>query len=173
MKSRKYGAGELSLFAVFISAGLVLQYAESRFSVIPVPGGKIGLANIVSIINIFMFGGGNATVIACIRAFAGALLSGGAGAVPYSVAGAAASVAVMQCCKRLFYPRMSMIGMSMIGAVFHNLAQLCVAAVLFGTVYIFSYLPLMIAAGTLGGAVTGYAAQLFANRFLFRRTKQD
>lgn len=165
MRKPKYSAYDMCLFAVFIAVGIVLQYAESRITITPVPGGKIGLANIVSIINIFMFGGGNAEVIAIIRAFLGSLLSGGVGAVPYSVAGAAAATAVMSVCKR-FYPRMSMIGISIIGAAAHNIAQLCVAAILFGSAYIFSYLSVMLIAGLVGGCVTGYAAELFWKRYI-------
>ena len=171
MFKNKYGVREISIFAVFISIGLVLQYLESRITVTPVPGGKIGLANVVSIINIFMFGGGNALLIAGIRAFLGALVSGGVSAVPYSVAGAVFSVLAMWLCKNLFYPRLSMIGISMIGAVFHNIAQLCVAAAVFGTIYIFSYLPVMFVSGVIGGMATGYAAQLFGNRFLNRNVR--
>ncbi len=166
MKKRIYGVRELCIFALFISLGLVLQYVESFFTVIPVPGGKIGLANIVSIVNIFMFGGGNALVITTIRAFVGAILTGGVSAVPYSVCGAVVSVLLMWVFKKLFYPKMSIIGISVIGAAGHNTAQLCVAGIFFSSGYIFSYLAPMLAVAILGGAVTGYTAKLFMQRYL-------
>ena len=52
-----YTPKKIGIMAMFVAIGLVLQYAESRFLVLSVPGGKLGLANVVSIINIFMFGG--------------------------------------------------------------------------------------------------------------------
>lgn len=165
MKKRVYGVKELCLFAIFISLGLVLQYIESFFTVIPVPGGKIGLANIVSIVNIFMFGGGNALLITTIRAFIGAILTGGATAVPYSVGGAVVSVILMWVSKKFLYPKLSIIGISIIGAAGHNVMQLCVASILFSSGYIFSYLAPMLAVAVLGGAVTGYAAKLFMERY--------
>ena len=166
MKKKKYGVKELSIFAMFIALGLVLQYVEGFFTAIPVPGGKIGLANIVSIVNLFMFGGVNALLITAIRAFLGALLIGGITAVPYSVSGAIVSVVLMWIIKKCFYPKVSMIGISIAGATGHNIAQLCIASIVFSSGYIFSYLAPMLVVGLLGGIVTGYAAKHFAGRYL-------
>jgi len=166
MRKHRYGLKEICLFAIFISLGLVLQYVESFFTFVPVPGGKIGLANIVSIVNMFVFGGRNALVITVIRAFLGAMLTGGASAIPYSVSGAVVSVLLMWGFKELLYPRLSVIGISIIGAAGHNIAQICVASVFFSSGYIFSYLAPMLTVGILGGIVTGYAAKLFIERYL-------
>ena len=70
----KYSSGQLCLMAVFIAIGLVLQYIEGTFAIFAPPGAKVGLANVVSIISLFMFGGANAFVIAVIRAVTGSLL---------------------------------------------------------------------------------------------------
>ena len=173
MKSRKFTSSEICIMAVFVACGLVLQYIESYIAITSVPGGKIGLANIVSIINIFMFGGWNALIISILRAFLGALLSGGISAVLYSVAGAFLSTLVMWGCKKFFYPKVSMIGMGILGAVFHNIAQCCVAAIMFSSVYVFSYLPFLILFALISGAITGYSAKLIDGRFLdsYRRQK--
>ncbi|MBQ9737700.1 MAG: Gx transporter family protein [Clostridia bacterium] len=160
----------IGLTAIFVSLGLVLQYTENRILITPIPGGKLGLANIVSILNIFMLGGKNALLVAVVRAFLGGLLTGGAMTVPYSMAGAIASVLIMYFFKRLFYPKMSMVGMGMIGAVFHNLAQLVVAALMYGSVYVFSYLPFLLILSLVSGATTGCAAQIFSGR-IFKAEK--
>jgi heptaprenyl diphosphate synthase len=163
---RIYSNRKIGIMAVFIAIGLVLQYFESRIIITPVPGGKLGLANIVTVINIFLFGGGNATVIAIIRAFLGALVSGGAATVPYSVAGAALSTLAMWIVKKYFYPKVSIIGISIIGAVFHNIAQLLIASAVYVSGYIFSYLPGLLVLALVSGTVTGYAALIFAKRAL-------
>lgn len=172
MKLKKYKSSDICIMAIFVASGLVLQYVEGYIAITSVPGGKIGLANIVSMLNIFMFGGGNALLISIIRAFLGALLSGGISAIPYSVAGAFFSTLVMWGCKKLFYPKVSMIGMGVLGATTHNFAQLCVAAIIFSSPYVFSYLPFLIFFAIASGAITGYAAQLLERRFLqkYRRT---
>ena len=161
---------KIGLTAIFVSLGLVLQYAESRILITPIPGGKLGLANIVSILNIFMLGGKNALLVATIRAFLGGLLTGGAMAVPYSVTGAIASVLIMCLSKKLFYPKASMVGMGMLGAAFHNFAQLLVATVMYGSLYVFSYLPLLLMLSLVSGATTGCAAQIFSER-IFKAEK--
>ena len=150
----------IGIMAMFISVGLVLQYAESRLIVTNVPGGKLGLANVVSIINIFMFGGGNALVIASLRAVLGCLFSGGLTALPYSLAGAFFSTLAMCGIKKLFYPKVSMIGISVTGAAVHNLAQISVASVVFSSGYVFSYLPVLLIVAAVSGIATGYAAEL-------------
>lgn len=164
MKKRKYTILEMCIMAVFVSVGLVLQCVEASFAVLPIPGGKIGLANIVSILNLSMFGGGNAMAIALIRAFLGALITGGVGTAVYSVAGAAASTAVMWLVRRTAYPRVSEVGMGVLGAAAHNTAQLCVACVLSGSRYAAAYLPILLFVSAVCGTVTGYAARLLSGR---------
>ena len=161
-----YKPRKIGIMAIFIAIGLVLQYIESRILITPLPGGKLGLANIVSIINIFMFGGQNATVIAVIRALLGSLISGGAATAPYSAAGAFFSTLSMWGMKCFLYPRVSIIGISITGAVFHNIAQLLVASVVYATGYVFSYLPGLLIMALVSGMVTGYATQVFAKRAL-------
>ncbi len=163
---KRYTSKKLIIMSMFVAIGIVLQYVESKVLISPVPGGKLGLCNIVSIINIFMFGGKNAVMISLIRAFLGTFLTGGAMALPYSIAGAFFSTITMAIMKKYTYPKVSMIGISISGAAVHNLLQICVAAVMLTSGYIFSYLPFLLVVATVSGAVTGYAAQVFGNRIL-------
>lgn len=163
---RKYTSKKLIIMSIFVAIGIILQYIESKVLISPVPGGKLGLCNIVSVINIFMFDGKNAIMISLIRAFLGTFLTGGAMALPYSMAGAFFSTMAMAVMKRYAYPKVSMIGISITGAAVHNIIQNCVAAVMLTSGYIFSYLPFLLVVATVSGAVTGYAAQVFGNRIL-------
>ena len=162
----KYKPKELGIMALFISIGIILQYVENYIMISPVPGGKLGLSNIISIINIFMFGGANAMVISLVRAFLGTLITGGVTALPYSISGAFISTLVMSLLRKYCYPRLSMIGMSVIGASLHNVAQICVASLVMSSFYIFSYLPFLLIIAVISGMITGYSAQVFGNRIL-------
>ena len=166
MKRSSFSPKQIGIMAMFVSIGLILQYVESRILISPVPGGKLGLANVVSILNIFMFGSGNAMLVALLRAFLGALITGGVMAVPYSLAGTFFSMLVMCFLKKYFYPKVSMVGMSILAAAVHNLSQVCVAALILWSPYIFSYLPLLLTVSAISGTATGYAAQVFGNRIL-------
>ncbi len=163
---RRCTSKKLIIMSIFIAIGLVLQYIERRVLISPLPGGKLGLCNIVSLINIFMLGGRNAIIIASIRAMLGTFMIGGAMALPYSMAGAFFSTVIMATMKRYAHPKVSMIGISIAGAAMHNLSQVCVAAVMLTSVYIFSYLPFLLIVALISGAITGYAAQVFENRIL-------
>ncbi len=164
MNTKMNKTKKISIMAIFVAVGLVFQYVESRFAPVNVPGGKLGLANMVSIINIFMFGGVNATLIAVLRAILGCLLFGGVSAIPYSVSGAFFAVLSMWGAKRWLYPKISMVGISIIGAAVHNVSQIFVAVLMFSSWYVLSYLPGLLVVAVICGAATGYATQVFANR---------
>lgn len=162
--SKMTTAKKLVITALMISLGTTLQVIESMFNVFAVPGGKIGLANIVTVIDIFLLGGMNGTVVAILRGFLGAVLYGGISAMPYSVCGAMFSALVMWGGKKAFYPKLGVVGISVIGAFFHNLAQVTVASLIFKSPYLFMYLPVLTIVGTIGGILTGLGAQLFCKK---------
>ena len=151
---------KLTIMALFTAVGLVLQFVESMLPIFTaIPGGKLGLANIVSIVNISFFGGANALLIAVIRSFIGSILCGGVMSVPYSVSGAVLSTVVMWLAKKYAGGRLSSIGIGVLGAAAHNTAQVLTASIIFGSVYIWTYLPVLIIIGTLSGALVGFAAE--------------
>lgn len=164
MKKRGSYSRKITVMAMFVSIGIVLQYAESKILITPLPGGKLGLANIVTICNIFMLGGKNAVMISIIRAFLGTMLSTGVSALPYSMLGALFSTVSMCLVKKYMFPKVSVIGMSVIGASVHNLTQILVAGAFFSSGYIFSYLPALLLISVASGGLTGYFAQSLVNR---------
>ena len=158
MNSKKTGSKKIALMALFTAAGLMLQYIESVAFSFGLPGERIGLANIVSVINIFVLGGANALAVSVLRAFIGSLLTRGVSSVIYSVSGALCSGLVMWALKERFYPKLSEVGISVMGAAANNCAQLLVGSFFFSAYLIYSFLPMMLICGVLGGVVTGCAA---------------
>ena len=168
MNKKIYTPRNLGIMSIFVSLGIILQYVENTILFTPVPGGKLGLSNIVSVINIFLFGGQNALIVSVLRAFLGTMLMGGISALPYSLAGAFVSTLAMWGAKKYFYPKLSMVGISVIGACLHNVSQIFVASIVFSSGYVFSYTPVLLVVGVICGVVTGVAAHIFGNRFLKR-----
>ena len=74
----------------------------------------------------------------------------------YALAGAACSFTAMLLGRRL--KCFSMIGVSVLGGVFHNIGQIIVAMLVVETVYVGYYIPYLIVAGTVTGAVLGFIA---------------
>ncbi len=79
-------------------------------------------------------------------------------AIPYSVSGAVMSTLVMWLAGKYAGKYISCVGQGVLGAVAHNTAQVMVAALIFNTGYIWTYLPVLVIIGTLSGAAVGYAA---------------
>ncbi len=163
-KSKMTPIRKTVIMAFLVCVGIVLQLVESMFDIFIVPGGKVGLANIASVICLFIFGGANSVMVAFLRAVLGCLLYGGVMAMPYSVGGAVLSALCMWGLKAWLYPRLSQIGISVLGAFAHNTAQILVAVAIFKNVRLFTYLPVLIIIGTVGGVVTGIGAKYFCKK---------
>ncbi len=156
---------KLILIAVMTAVGVALQVFEAQLPIpVSLPGGKIGLANIVGLVLIPTLGGGIALAVSVLRALLGSLMFGGFTGGLYSVGGAVLSACAMILAYKLWYPRVTLIGIGVIGAAAHNTAQVTVAAVLLGNAGVLSYLPILIIIAVASGSFTGFTAELIGRR---------
>ena len=149
---------ELTLCAVLISAALVLSYMERFFPLqmaVPLPGIKLGLANIVSLTALYLLGARQAYTVLILRCILGSLFGGSLTGLLFSVTGGALAMAVMAAARRL--PFLSVYGVSVLGAAAHNIGQICVAMVMMHSVQIGAYLPYLLCVGIATGLATGAA----------------
>ena len=121
-----------------------------------VPGVKLGISNIVTLITLYLFGGGYAFAITGIRVLLTGVLYGGVSGMIYGLSGGFLSCAVMIALFKTKKP--TVIGISTAGGVFHNLGQLVIAAVVVNNAGMFYYLPVLIVSGAVAGLVTGVCA---------------
>lgn len=153
---------KIALNGILISLALVLSYIESLFPtglIIPVPGIKLGLANIVTMFALFYLGFNSAFTISVLRCLLAALLFGGFSSMLYSLSGALLALLVMQLLK-LGYDRLfSLLGISVGGAAAHNSGQILMASLMMRNTAIFAYLPVLLLAGIVMGLITAIAAQ--------------
>ncbi|MBE6033582.1 MAG: Gx transporter family protein [Clostridiales bacterium] len=149
----------LAASAVLASLGLIFSYIEAiiPFSV-GIPGVKLGIANLVVIIALYLLGKSYALSINVIRILVAGLLFNGAFGALYSLAGAAVSLLVMILLKKtnLF----SIVGVSMAGGVAHNVGQLLVAAAIISNIKIFLYFPILLFSGMITGIIIGVISHL-------------
>ena len=140
--------------ALLTAIALTIFMAEAQIPVaVPIPGVKLGLANIVTVYAVFVLGPGDALLVLTARVFLGAVFSGQMMTLFYSLA----------LLRRLFTKEQLWL-CSPVSAVFHNLGQLLVAAALMKTWAVLAYLPYLVIAGAASGLFTGLCAQ-----FLIRR----
>lgn len=153
MKTRK-----LTLCALLVSVALVLSYME-RFIplqlVIPLPGIKLGLANIVSLIALYLPGGKYAYCILVLRCVLGSMFGGSITGLLFSLTGGSLAMLVMALAKHL--PFLSIYGVSILGAAAHNIGQICASMIIMHSVYIGAYLPYLLIIAIFTGLATGAA----------------
>ncbi|MCR5673335.1 MAG: Gx transporter family protein [Lachnospiraceae bacterium] len=148
--------------AVFSALGIILGYIET-FIVIPVriPGIRIGLANIVSILGLYLFGPVWAALILFVRVMLSGMLFGTPVSFVYSIFGALVSLTVMIVAKCL---KFSVYGVSVLGAVSHNIAQIVVAMFLMNSRYVITYIPALVIAGVVTGILIGALSYMILKR---------
>ncbi|MBU5677697.1 Gx transporter family protein [Alkaliphilus sp. MSJ-5] len=147
--------------AMLTSVGLALHIIESM---IPnpftafAPGAKLGLANIVGLITLAIYGIKYALAVNILRSFIGGLASGAVISMMYSMAGALVSTILMWAMYKFFRKYFSLIGVSIFGALGHNMAQLTVASMIIKNPKIFAYLPILMLTSIFTGIFIGITA---------------
>jgi len=154
---------KMVLMALLISQALVLHYIEGLFPVL-LPGVKLGLANIITLVTIVLFGIKEAIAVVVIRSVLGPILGGSPASILYSLAGGILSTLVMAILYTKYRKYFSLIGISTAGAVFHNIGQLLVASWIFGTISIlYTYLPVLMIAAAVAGYFIGLVSHYILN----------
>ena len=150
---------KIALSAILIALALALSYTE-RFIplqlVIPLPGIKLGLANIVTLVALSLLGWRDTLWIVLIRCVLGAVFGGGISGLLFSLTGSLLSLCVMTFAEKV--PAFSLYGVSILGAASHNVGQICAAMLLMQTVYIGAYLPYLLIVAIFTGFATAAAA---------------
>ena len=145
---------KLTTLAVTVAAAMVLSFIESQIpAALPVPGVKLGLANIAVVFALYKLGTYQAALVSVVRVVLMAMLFGNALGLIYSLAGAVISLASMLLIKNVI--KMHAVGVSIAGGVMHNAAQIAVASIVMETAVIIYYLPWLIISGTLSGIAIG------------------
>ena len=154
----------LVMLALFISQALILSIIESWIAIpSPVPGVKLGLANIITLVTIVFFGLKDVLVLVTARSLLGSLLGGGLVLFPFSLAGGLLSAVVMYVLRKKMGKSFSLLGISIAGALAHNIGQLSVAAFMTGGFAVFGYLPVLMVSGIVVGCFIGITANLLIN----------
>lgn len=142
----------VALYGVLVALALILSFVESLLPVFfPVPGMKLGLANIAILFALYTLGIRASITINFIRIFLAALLFAGPVSIIYSLAGGALSLLIMILLKRRF----SLVVVSIAGGVCHNLGQILVAMLMLNTVSLGYYFIVLWFTGIATGAAVG------------------
>lgn len=154
MKTKK-----LTVLSLAVAVSMLLAFVEAAVGFdFFVPGIKLGLANSVALIFVAFSKYREAWVVNIIRVILTCLVFGNFTSFAFSLAGAVLSLAVMCVAHKIF--KFSPFGVSFLGGIFHNIGQIAAAFAVFGSAAVFSYVPYLVIAGAVCGALTGIVALL-------------
>lgn len=152
------------LLALFTAIALTIFMIEAQIPpLVPIPGVKIGLANIVTVFVIFALGPGDGAAVLFCRIFLGAVFAGNFSTIFYSAAGGLLSILVTIGLKKILTHKQLWVA-GALAAVAHSVGQMAAAILLSGTPGLIVYLPVMIAISIVTGTFTGLCAQFLLNR---------
>lgn len=140
--------------ALLIALAMVLSYVEALIPInFGIPGVKLGIPNLVIVVGLYLLKPHEVFIISMLRVILVAAMFGNGMSLMYSLAGGILSFAAMALLSRA--KGFSMIGISILGGVCHNIGQIIVAAVAVENLKIMYYFPVLLIAGIVTGAVIG------------------
>ena len=160
----KYNVHHLALCAVLTALALALSYLENMLPtalLVPLPGFKLGIANIITVFALYYLGPADALAILFARCLLGSMFAGNVSALIFSLMGGMLAMLIMILLHRL--PGLSIYGVSIAGAAAHNTGQVLAAVIMLGSGAALAYLPVLLIVSLFTGTLTGFiAALLFA-----------
>ena len=152
-----------AFLGIFAAVAIILGYVEALVPIpFPVPGIKLGLANLCVLYILAKYSIKEAALISIVRIIVIGYLFGNLFGIIYGLAGAALSLTVMSLLRK--YSGLSLIGISVAGGVSHNIGQLIVAACVVENTVVFFYFPFLLVAGVVAGVLIGTLTQELTKR---------
>lgn len=163
MKNRK-----IVFLGMMIALALIASYVEAM---LPIPqlvaGIKLGLANSIVMMILYVYGAKEAATVNIIRILLSGFLFGNMAAIIYSLAGAVLSFGIMVLLKKT--GKFSYVGVSVAGGIAHNVGQLIVAILTVSELLLLYYLPFLLIGGIVAGVAIGVLSGIlvrYTKRFL-------
>ena len=159
MKTKK-----LVVLALLDAIALTIFMVEAQIpALVPIPGIKLGLSNIVTVFTVFAIGPWEGAAVLFVRIFLGAVFAGNFSSILYSAAGGLCAIVITMLLRRILKQNQLWVA-GCLGAVAHSIGQMAVAIFVTGTPAIAVYLPVMLTCSIVTGLFTGLCAQVLINR---------
>ena len=155
---------KMVLLALFTAIALTTLMIEAQIpTLVPIPGVKIGLSNIVTVFVVFAIGSKEAAAVLFCRIFMGAVFAGNFSTIFYSAAGGLLSILTTIGLKKFLTTKQLWVA-GALAAIAHSVGQMAAAILISGTPGLAVYLPVMVAISVVTGTFTGLCAQFLLNR---------
>jgi len=159
---------KLTRLSMLLALSVVLSLIESMVPIINgiIPGVKLGLANIVVLVALYIYGFKDALSLTILRVFLIGILRTGLFGITFffSFSGSIFSICAMVIFKK--YTKLSIIGVSIIGSVFHSIGQILIASIILNNANVMYYLPWISLFSIFTGIIVGYISKEIVNFLL-------
>lgn len=154
---------KIALYGMLIALAFIFSYIESMVPIpVPIPGVKLGIANLVNIVGLYSVGAVGTAAVSLIRILLVGFTFSNMFSMFYSLSGGVLSLLVMILARKT--GAFSKVGVSILGGIFHNIGQLLIAAFVTKTAGVFAYFPMLLVAGVITGAVIGLLGGMITER---------
>ncbi len=158
--------------SVLVALAIVLNMVEPN--IFPIPGAKLGLANLMTLLGIVWFGEGPGILIAVLRTTLGSVFKGNLNIIPFgtSFLGGVSAAIVMAIIHRFLRSHFSAVGTSVVGGITNNVAQFFFVLAVTRNAAFWYYLPVLVLVGGASGAAIGVLAQMVYNKVNLRENEK-
>lgn len=158
----------IAYLGLLIALAFVFSYIEFLLPInIGIPGVKLGLANLVIMVALYTLGEKDAFLLSVIRIVLVGFTFANTASMLYSLAGGILSFFVMYFVKKS--KKLSMVGVSVLGGVFHNVGQILMAMFMLKSTSLIYYLPVLMITGIVSGILIGMLGGLITKRLKSRK----
>ncbi len=157
-------AKKIALLGLLSAIALTIFMVEAQIPpLVPIPGVKLGLSNIVTVFAVFCLGAWDGIAVLFVRIFLGAVFAGNFSSIFYSAAGGFLAILATIGLKRILKENQLWVA-GIFSAIAHSIGQMAMAILVSGTAGLIIYLPIMIVCSIFTGCFTGLCAQFLVNR---------
>jgi heptaprenyl diphosphate synthase len=155
MKKDRFTAKKIATLAIFAALSLITFIIENAFPPLLIPGAKMGLSNIFSFAALILYSPIEGFAVIVVRTILGAFIVGNFSAIMYSFTAGVVAMAISSLLMYLVYPKVSIMAISIIAAVMHNITQNLVYVFSNSAPAMLSYMPYLALIGIVSGAIVG------------------
>lgn len=162
----------VAYLGVFLALAMILSYVEAILPfAIGIPGVKLGLSNLVTVLMLYLIGWREALCVSVLRIVLTGILFGNLVSICYGLAGGLLSFVLMFILIRI--NRFHVVTVSICGGIIHNMGQLIVAGFLVSSYHVIYYMPVLLIAGFVTGALIGIVAKEVGGRLCIHISKAN
>ncbi len=168
MKGKKI-TQRITTIALLTAASLIVFAIENAFPPLFIPGAKMGLSNIFSLVALAIFGIWDALLVVIVRTVLGGLLVGTMMSMIFSLTAGVVSLLIMSLLFYVVFPKISILSISIVGAVTHNLVQNLIFCLITQTPKLFVYMPYLAIMGVVSGSIVGLTSVLIIKKVNYKK----